>query len=64
MYPENDELCASIISEVIAKTNTITKTNDDNDGESRSASSTVDITRDRNQIYALRQKMEEIKNCA
>ena len=53
MYPENDELCASIISQVIAKTKT--KTNDD----SRAASSTFDVTtnRDRNQIYALRQKM-------
>lgn len=53
MYPENDELCASIISQVIAKTKA--KTNDD----TRAASSTVDITmnRDRNQIYALRQKM-------
>ena len=47
MYPENDELCASIISQVIAKT--------DNDSGSRIASSSVDITRDRNQIYALRQ---------
>ena len=49
MYPENDELCASIISQVIAKTN--------NDSASRSASSSVDITRNRNQVYALRQKM-------
>ena len=53
MYPKNDELCASIISQVIAKTNTNTNNSD------RSASSTVDLTmkRDRNQIYALRQKM-------
>jgi len=48
MYPKNDELCASIISQVIAKTN---------NSDSRAASSTVDMTRDRNQLYALRQKM-------
>jgi len=51
MYPENDELCASIIRQVIAKTNS--------NNDSRAASSTVDITmnRDRNQVYALKQKM-------
>jgi len=50
MYPENDELCASIISQVLGKTNNY---------DSRDASSSVDITmnRDRNQVYALRQKM-------
>jgi len=46
MYPKNDELCASIISQIII-----------NNSDSRAASSIVDITRDRNQVYALRQKM-------
>jgi len=49
MYPENDELCASIISQVISQANT--------NNDSRAASSTFDIMRDRNQVYALRQKM-------
>lgn len=51
MYPKNDELCASMISQVIRN------------NESRAAaSSTVDIktmnrNKDRNQVYALRQKL-------
>ena len=52
MYPENDELCASIIRQVIRNSS-----DRDNDSDSRFASSSVDIIRDRNQVYALRQKM-------
>ena len=52
MYPKNDELCASILSDVIR-----------NNNESRMAASSniqtmnSDRNRNRNQIYALRQKM-------
>ena len=51
MYPKNDELCASILSDVIR-----------NNNESRMASSNIqtmntDRNRNRNQVYALRQKM-------
>ena len=52
MYPKNDELCASILSDVIR-----------NNNESRMAASSniqtmnSDRDRNRNQIYALRQKM-------
>jgi len=50
MYSENDELCASIISQAI-------RNNSDRDDDTRVASSTAGIARDRNQVYALRQKM-------
>ena len=52
MYPKNDELCASIVSDGIR-----------NNNESRMAASSniqtmnSDRNRNRNQIYALRQKM-------
>ena len=52
MYPENDELCASIIRQVIRNSS-----DRDNDSDSRFSSSSVDIIRDRNQVYALRLKM-------
>lgn len=52
MYPKNDELCASILIDVIR-----------NNNESRMAASSnmqamnSDRNRNRNQVYALRQKM-------
>ena len=50
MYPKNDELCASILSDVKS-----------NNNETRMAASsniqTMKINRNRNQVYALRQKI-------